>query len=766
MFKKFKLSSRFKKWVLLLLLGLSLFMSLLFISIYTGLWGKIPSKGELRNMQQSVATEILSSDGTLMGKYYIFDRQPVLFEELPDHLVKALIATEDIRFYDHAGIDQKSLARVFIKTLLLQDESSGGGSTITLQLAKNLFGRNDYGHFSLLINKVRESIIAKRLEDIYSKDEILTLYLNTVPFSDNTYGIESAARKFFSTTTSELNLVESATLVGTLKASNYYNPRIYPDRSEQRRNVVLHQMKKYGFLSTEAYETAKDSALTLEYQFFNVSEGIAPYFREQLRKDVKLLLDSINKPNGKPYNLYHDGLKIHTTINYKMQVLAEQAMREHMASLQEEFEASYKKDPPWKKEAVLSEVIKRTEPYQSLAGAGWTEAEIMDSLTRKKEMEFFGWGKATLTKASYVDSLQHYLKFLNVGMINLDPKTGAVKSYVGGIDYENFKYDHVSQSRRQVGSTFKPVVYTAAVDRGIDPCNYYSVRKVTYAEGWTPSNSTATEDPFMNYSMEYSLAHSINTIAVKVLFDAGLGNVIKMGRKMGITSPLPEVPSIALGTAQLGVDELAGAYASYVNDSRPVTPFYITRIEDRSGKIIYQPAPPEPAPQAFSSTTRQVLVEMMESTVNTGTASRLRYKYKLENDIAGKTGTTQDNKDGWFVGITPNLVSVTWVGADNHQIGFRTTSLGQGASSALPIFAKLMQKMNQDSAFAEITGARFERPSGTARALLDCDPMQRDNFLERLFGNKEERTEEKAEEETEENKGLFSTIKDLFKKKE
>lgn len=760
-----KLSTRFKKWVLLVLLGMSLFMSLLFLSVYAGLWGELPSTKDLRELQQSQATEILSDDGTLIGKYYIFDRQPVLFEELPQYLIQALIATEDIRFYEHSGIDKRSLLRVFFKTLLLQDESSGGGSTITLQLAKNLFGRNNYGSVSILINKIRESIIAKRLERIYSKDEILTLYLNTVPFSDNTYGIESAARKFFSTTTSGLSLVEAATLVGSLKASNYYNPRVNPVRSEQRRNVVLHQMDKYDFISPEELEIAKAKPLTLEYQFFNLSQGHAPYFREQLRKDLKNLLDTLKNENGKPYNLYRDGLEIHTTIDYKMQRLAEEAMAEHMSEIQSQFEKSHAKDPPWEKKEILDEAIRRTEPYQTLAQAGWSEAEIMDSLNRKKEMEFFEWGKKIITQGSYVDSLKHYIKFLNVGMINLDPKNGAVKSYVGGINYENFKYDHVSQSQRQVGSTFKPVVFTAAVEAGLDPCRYYSVREVTYAGGWTPSNATEPEDPFMRYSMEYALSHSINTIAVKVLYDVGLGKVLSQARKMGITSNLPEYPSIALGTPEIGVDELAKAYSGYVNRGISVTPYYINKIVDKSGKIIFEYEPEPPGEPAYSNTTRQVMLEMMQATVSNGTASRLRYKYNLKNEIAGKTGTTQDNKDGWFVGITPNLVSVTWVGADNHQIGFRTTSMGQGANSALPIFALLMQKMNKDSTFAEITQAKFTPPSGTVRAMLNCPPQHRDNFLERLFGSPDE-PEERQNEEDEEKKGIFSKIKDLFKKKE
>lgn len=763
MFRKFKLP-RFVRWSFLLFIGLFLVGCIFYLSVYAGLWGSIPNNDELKHLKQSEATEVFASEGELIGKYYIFDRQPVLYEELPEHLIEALLATEDIRFYEHSGIDSRSLLRVFFKTILLGDESSGGGSTITLQLAKNLFGRNNYGHFSIVVNKLRESIIARRLEDIYTKDEILSLYLNTVPFSDNTYGIESAARKFFSTTTSDLTLKEAATLVGTLKASHYYNPRLYPERSKLRRNLVLHQMEKYGYLSPEVLNSIKEDPIELTYQYFNHNNGTAAYFRSQLQKDVKAVLDTLKKDNGEAYNLFRDGLQVHTTIDFKMQKLAEEAMAEHMAGLQEQFEKSYGTKAPWMKQQLIQEAIPKTAQYHDLSAAGWSEKDILDSLNRKKEMELFGWGEKQMVQASIIDSLQHYMKFLNLGMLNMDPKTGAVKSWIGGINHEYFKYDHVAQSKRQVGSTFKPIVYTAALEAGIDPCTYYSVREVTYNGGWTPSNSSRDEDPYMNYSMEAALSKSINTIAVKVLYDVGLENVISQAKKMGITSNLPKYPSLALGTAELSVKELAGAYSSYANRGRPAKPYYITKITDKYGKTIIKFAPEVAVRQAFSNTTASMMIEMMKSTVNEGTAARLRYKYNLPNDIAGKTGTTQDNRDGWFVGITPNLVSVTWVGADDHRIGFRNTSLGQGANSALPVFALLMQKMNEDNDFKEITAARFPAPSGTVQLMLDCERSQRDDFLKRLFtdGDKPKQHREKDQKE---KKGLFSKIKGLFKKK-
>ncbi|MFV8839297.1 transglycosylase domain-containing protein [Salinimicrobium soli] len=745
------------KWGAASFLGLLLICGLFYLSIYWGFWGKIPQSAELQNLKQSEATEVFSSEGELIGKYYIFDRQPVLFEELPQHLIDALIATEDVRFHDHEGIDSRSLLRVFIKTILLQDRSSGGGSTITLQLAKNLYGRDDYGHLSIVVNKLRESIIARRLEDIYSKEEILGLYFNTVPFSDNTYGIESAARKFFDTPASELNLEQAATLVGTLKASHYYNPRLYPDRSRERRNVVLQQMKKYGYLTPQDFAKAKKQPLELDYQLFGNNNGVAPYFRSQVKKDVMAVLDTLKNSEGEPYNIYRDGLQVFTTLDYDMQLLAEQAVKEHMSELQKHYERAYGNRAPWKQQGFVNKVLQESDVYKKLAAAGLKKEEILDSLNRKKDMELFDWEGNKITSASIADSLQHYMKFLNIGMINLEPSTGEVKSWVGGINHEYFQYDHVSQSRRQIGSTFKPVVYTAAVEAGIDPCTYFSVREVTYDGGWTPKNSGPEEDPYMNYPMMTALSHSINTIAVKVLFTVGLQNVLEQAEEMGFPK-LPPYPSIALGTAEMSAAELAGSYASFANKGHAVKPFYITRIKDKYGNTLAEFEPEVAEKAAFSKTTNQVMIEMMKATVNDGTAARLRHKYGLSNDIAGKTGTTQDNKDGWFVGITPNLVSVTWAGTDDHRIGFPSTAIGQGANSALPAFALLMKKMNADPAFEGITAARFENPSPEVQMMLNCEPEKRDNFFERLF------TRADKPKKKEDRKGLFSKIKGLFGK--
>ena len=765
MLSKLKKSPKLK-WAVRIILGLIALFILFFASIYFGMWGKIPSREELSALQQNKATQVLSSDGQLIGKFYIFDRQPITFEDLPKHLIEALIATEDARFYEHNGIDNRSLGRVFFKSILLQDESAGGGSTITLQLAKNIYGRKDYGALGIVINKFQEAIMAKRIEKIYSKDDIITLYFNTVPFSDNTYGIESASMKFFGKHVKNLNVEEAAVLVGMLKASHRYNPRIFPERSRLRRDVVLTQMEKYGYLTEAEKDKYIKKDLILDYKNYSNKKGLAPYFREQIRKDLSQVLDTIKNKDGDKYNIYRDGLIVHTTLDYKLQSIAEAAMKEHMAVLQKTHEDSYGSRAPWlTNDAILKDAIHRSKAYQNLKEDGFSEEGIMQELQKKKQMELFEYDGTVTRQASTIDSIKHYLKFLNAGLLSIDPKDGAVKAWVGGVDFRYFQYDHVSQSKRQVGSTFKPIVYTTAIDKGIAPCTYYSGRAVTYKDGWKPTNaSTEEEDEDMNYSMKYALSHSMNTIAVKVLLDAGIPNVIEKAHKMGISSELPAVPSIALGTAEINMEELATAYTCFVNSSKPSTPYYITKIEDGSGNLLAEFKASEKQEAAFSEETREIMVNMMQATVNEGTANRLRYTYGLNNDIAGKTGTTQNNKDGWFVGLTPNLVTVTWVGSDDHRIGFRNTRIGQGANSALPIFGKMMQKMNADAYFNEITNARFKRPSSEVAALLDCEPTKEDSFLKKLFGSKKDEPKEidmdepVKEEKEKKKKGFFKRL--------
>lgn len=762
---RIKLKKPWLKWLLKLSFSGVVLIILFWFSVYIGLWGKLASKDDILNIKQAEASILLDANQELLGKYFIFDRQIVEYEDLPKHLVDALIATEDVRFYEHNGIDYTSLFRVFFKSILLQDDSSGGGSTISQQLAKNIYGRGDYGWFSMPVNKTKEMILASRFEDLYSKEEIIAMYLNTVAFSENVFGIESAAQRFFSTSAKDLDVSQSATLVGTLKAPHSYNPRLFPERSQLRRDVVLQQMEKYGYISKELKTESSEQPLAVTYRKFNHAEGIAAYFREKVRQDVKVILDSVAKVKDKSYSLYKDGLKIHTTLDIDMQRYAESAMQKHLASLQSQLEKSYGSKAPWiSNTSLIEKRIKELPLYKRLKKQKLGDKEIMDSLSVKTKMSLFSWEGELIEDASIIDSLKHTMKFLNTGFVAVNPKNGAVKAYVGGINFERFKFDHVSDSKRQVGSTFKPIVYTAALENGIDACTYYPVKEVTYTnqKGWTPTNGGKEEvDRHLNFSFEKALSESVNTIAVKVLEDVGIDAVIDQAERMGIQSDLPKVPSLALGTAQLSMLELIGAYTSFANEGHVSKPYYITKIEDKSGTIIFEQTNRYIGTEAFSEKTRQTMIEMMKSTINSGTAKRMRSTYGLTNDLAGKTGTTQNNKDGWFVGISPDLVMVSWVGNDDHRIGFSNTSIGQGAHSALPTVALFLKQLNSDSKFDAITKAKFETPSEEVIAALNCEPEKRDGFLKRLFtkDKKEREFEADSDDKKKKKKGIFSFLK-------
>ncbi|MGY8914357.1 MAG: transglycosylase domain-containing protein [Flavobacteriales bacterium] len=722
---------------LLVTSGLVLAFVLFLLSIYIGAWGKIPSKKDLSEFNYQRASEVYTADSVLIGKYYLFDRQPITYKDLPQHLIDALVAIEDERFYGHHGIDYPSLFRVIFKTILLQDQSAGGGSTLTQQLAKNLYPRVSRGKVRLAVDKVKEMMVASRLEDLYTKEELITLYLNTVSFGDNTFGIESASLKFFNKKAKDLKVEEAATLVGMLKATYGYNPRVFPENSLNRRNLVLYAMAKNSYLTTAQKDSLSGLPTQLDYREFDHNDGIAPYFREEVRKQLLEWVKEQNS-NGEEYNIYTSGLKIYTTLDYKMQVLAEESMTEHMKALQQSFEKSYGSNAPWLKDTkLIQKKIQNSPVYKNLERNGLSKEQILDSLKKKHTMTLMDWEGEKTLQASSMDSIQHYMKFLNTGSLSIDPSSGAVKTWIGGVNFKYFKYDHISQSKRQVGSTFKPIVYTAAIEKGIAPCTYFSAQEVSYdnLEGWSPSNSGKTDETYLNYSMEQALSNSINTVAVKVLEETGIPNVIALAKKMGITSNLPQLPSLALGTAEIKINELIGAYASYVNNGKPVTPFTITHIANTKDSILASFEPDITQQPAFSKETGMLLLEMMKATVDKGTAARIRSKYNLPNAIAGKTGTTQNNKDAWFVGITPKLVSITWVGLDTYEIGFKSTSLGQGANAALPIFALWLQKLNKEKQFNGITQARFENPSPSVLDQLDCEPIKRDGFFKRLFKN-------------------------------
>lgn len=704
--------------------------------VWMGVFGRVPDRSELASINHQVATEVYSADSVLLGRYYLQERSPVQFKQIPEGLRYALISTEDARFYKHNGIDVRSLMRVLVKSIALRDESAGGGSTLTQQLAKNLFPRRGYTLFSMPINKVKEMIIAHRIEKIYSKEEILALYLNTIPFGDNVYGIKTAAERFYSKDVQQLDTDEAAVLIGMLKATYRYNPRVYPERATQRRNVVLAQMEKYGHLSSADRERLQAKPLSLRYQRLSHNEGLAPYFRSYIKSELLAWCRENKRADGSNYNLYTDGLKVYTTIDSRLQRFAEEAVRSQMAIIQKRFNDQLSRNTLT---TVGRSHLSQLDAYRALKKEGRSEREIMDELKKAGPRRVFDWSGEKETNISIYDSLIHHLKFLQAGFLAMDPQSGALRAWVGGIDHGFFQFDHVRPStKRQVGSTFKPIVYAAAMEHGVSPCDYVSARKTSYTnmEDWTPENTE--EDTYdQKFSMEGGLAGSVNTVSVKLLEQAGISNTIRTAERMGIRSDLPSVPSLALGTASISVVEMVNAYAAFANHGKHVDPIYITAITDAKGKVLESFGTSDAPIAAISKETSAMMVHMLRRVVNEGTGTSLRTRFGLTNDIAGKTGTTQSNTDGWFIAITPKLVVGCWVGGDDPRLHFRSTALGQGAATALPIIGSFFQQMNKDQSFAAISKAKFEPLTAAQMKKLDCELSKSDrNFLDRIFNRK------------------------------
>lgn len=718
-------------------LGVFAFAALFIFLVWSGFFGTLPHKEHLQDIHHPIASEVYSIDSVLLGRYYLQDRTPVDGRDVPDNLKNALIATEDIRFYQHQGVDMKSLFRVLVKTILMQRESSGGGSTITQQLAKNLYPRKSYVFLSLPINKVREMIIAGRLEDVYSKEELLVLYLNTIPFADNTYGVKTAADRFFSTPVKNLSPDQSAMLIGMLKATHSYNPRLFPERALARRNLVLAQMAKYAFITDEEKEILQEKPLALKYNNVAHSSGIAPYFRAYIKHELLQWCKENRKPDGNSWNLYTDGLKIYTTIDSRMQAYAEEAMKKQMKGLQKKFTNQLAAE---KVNEVAMRKLYQLPQYKALKETGLPEKEILQALRKPVKTKIFTWDGVKEVNMSFYDSVKHHMQFLQAGVLAMEPGTGAIRVWVGGIDHRFFQYDHVRPgTKRQVGSTLKPILYAAALEKGIGPCSYTSARKTEYTnvDAWTPEN-TDDETYDRKYSMEGGLSGSVNTVSVKLLEKTGIRNAISIARKMGIQSDLPAVPSLALGTPSISMMEMVGAYGALANRGRYVEPRYLTAITDHRGEVLENLVPEDDEPvEAVSAASADMMVHMLKSVVSEGTGASLRYRYGVQNDVAGKTGTTQLNVDGWFMAITPRLVIGSWVGADDPRLHFKSTTLGQGAATALPITAYFLQQVNKDKSLRDVSGAKFPALSAELQEELDCKTYKSNlNIFERIFKKK------------------------------
>lgn len=726
--------------------GLILFILFVWmVSInFLGLFGALPDFKALENPESELASELYSADGVLLGTYFRENRSPVNFEDLSPNLVSALIATEDVRFEEHSGIDMMAMLRVFVKSILL-GQDAGGGSTLSQQTAKNLFKtRTDASQgilssvpgLRMLIIKTKEWIVATQLERAYTKNEILTLYLNTSEFGSNAYGIKTAAATFFNKTPAELNIQESAVLVGLFKAPTYYSPVFNPDNSLRRRNTVLGQMLKNDLLSQEEFDSISKLPIELDYRVQNQNQGLATYFREIVKADLLKWAKENLKSDGTSYDLFGDGLKIYVTLDSRMQRYAEEAVREHMSELQKAFYKEMGNREPWIDESFrvipnfIEDAVKRTEAYRLLkVRYGDNTDSINFKLNEKKKMRVFSWDGERDTLMSTMDSTRYYKKFLRTGFMSMDPHTGHVKAWVGGIDHKFFKFDHVKQGKRQPGSTFKPFVYAAAIENGYSPCYSVIDQPVeVYIPGqptWSPSNADG-KFSYEKMTIRRAMAKSVNSITAYMMKKLSPKIVLETARRLGVTSDLQEVPSLALGVNDVSVFEMVGAFGTFVNKGEHTTPYYIDRIEDKNGNVIQQFTPRKRP--AMSEEHAYLMTYMLRGGFEEedGTSQGVPRTLRDGNELGGKTGTTQNASDGWYMGISKDLVSGAWVGGDDRAIHFRSWTAGQGGRTARPIWVKYMTKVYADQSLGYTKGP-FPRPDRPLSIEINCDRYEQDS---------------------------------------
>jgi len=721
--KKRSLYFRIIRGVLLLFVCFLLFLVLIDIN-FLWLFGKSPKIKDLSNPKSNIASELYSADGKLMGKYFTENRSPVKYNEISKKLIKTLIATEDIRFYQHHGIDYQ--ATLSIIWSMFHGEKRGG-STISQQLVKNLFktrtnySRGLFGHIpglKAVITKMKEWIGALKVEYFYSKEEILTMYLNTVDFGSNAYGIKTASRTFFNTKPSKLTIEQSALLIGLLKAPSYYSPIMNPKNALARRNTVLQQLEKYDIITSVEYDSISRIPIKLKYNVENNYDGNATYFREAVSKSLKEWCKTTN------HNLYSDGLKIYTTIDSRLQQFAEEAMQEHMQWLQRRFYEHWRDQVPWSDgkgnefPRYIEKAAKQTKAYENLMNKYKNNLDSVNYyMNRPHKMTVFTWKGEKDTTFSSIDSIKYYKYFLQTGFLSMNPHNGYIKAWVGGIDFKYFKYDHVNQFKRQPGSLFKAYVYAAAMDHGYGPCDSISDQPVTinYIEkgvkkSWSPHNADCVFSG-KRMTLKHAFAKSVNSAAVQIAEKVGWQNIIRYAHKMGVKSEIENYPSVCLGSSDLSLFELVNSYCCMINDGYLVDPILVTRIEDHNGNVIYEDKPNKK--QVLSQETAFLMCEMLKAglTEPGGTTQALfeHDLFRFKTDFGGKTGTSSNQSDGWFIGVTPDLISGCWVGNDDRLLHFRTTETGEGCKTALPIFGKYMAKVMADPRLIDYR-KKFKKP--------------------------------------------------------
>jgi penicillin-binding protein 1A len=728
-------SKKFWKYFFYGLGGLALF----FLLASWGLFGSMPSFEDLENPDSNLATEIISSDGVVIGKYFEKNRSQLKYSDLPKNLVDALVATEDARFYDHSGIDGRGTMRA-----ILSFGTSGGASTLTQQLAKQLFhGEGSKFLPFRIIQKAKEWIIAIRLERQYTKNEIIAMYCNVYDFGNNSVGVNSAAKTYFSKEPKDLTTDESAILVGMFKNSGLYNPVKNPEGVFNRRNVVLKQMEKAEIISEAQKLKLQSLPIKLNFKLESHKDGTATYFREYLREYMKKWVEENKKTDGSDYNIYKDGLRIYTTIDSRMQLYAEEAVEKHMANLQEEFfnQAKNNKNAPFvnisqaETERIMNKAMKASARWNIMESMDKSEEEIIASFKQKTKMKVFTWKGERDTIMTPLDSIRYYKHFLQSGLMAMEPQTGNIKAWVGGINYKYFQYDHVGQGARQVGSTFKPFVYATAIEQlNMSPCDSildgpFMMRKGQHniTEDWEPRNSDNKYRGMV--TLKRALANSINTISAKLIDKTGPESVVELTHKLGVTSEIPAQPSIALGAVEITVHDMVAAYSTFANQGVYVKPQFITKIEDKSGLVLFEPIPE--SHDVLNKDIAFAVIKLLEGVTEGGSGERLRtqgggsgdnrwtgYPYMFKNPIAGKTGTTQNQSDGWFVGMVPNLATGVWVGCEDRSARFKGLTYGQGATAALPVWGYFMEKCYEDETL-NVSKANFDRPPNLS-IKVDC----------------------------------------------
>ena len=782
---------KISKWFWILVI--SPFALLMFLVLLVWMFADIPSFAELENPDNKLATQIIAEDGEILTTFHIENRTYVSYDELSENLVHAAVATEDVRFYRHSGIDFIGLGRVLFKTILLSNSSQGGGSTITQQLAKTLYPRAEMEkkipgiyHIKMVWTKLKEWITAVKLERDYTKDEIMTMYLNSIFFGSGAYGVRAASETFFGKQPSELTIEESAMLVGMVNKPTRYNPALNPDKALVRRDFVIGQMEEAGYFDDQAKaagvkttafrDSIRQIPIELNYQVQDHNSGHAPYFRDMVRRvmsakkpkrssysvpedytadslswatdDLYGWLEKNKKADGTPYDLDRDGLRIYTTINYKMQKYAEEAVQERMRDLQADFrkDLRHKTNKPFSndidaptRDRLMQQARKWSDRYRVLKKKGLNDSQIFKTFSEPVNMRVFAYNKKGYIDTTMTpdDSIRYYKSILRTAFVAMEPGTGHVKAYVGGPDYRYFKYDNVRQGKRQVGSTIKPFLYTLAMQEGLTPCTKVTNVPVTFltpgGETWTPRSTDKEEWIGKTVTLKWGLTNSSNNISAFLMKQYGPEAMADMMKRMGIQSHVDEVPSLCVGPADLTLWEMVAAYNTFPSRGVYVTPLFVTRIEDRQGNVLSEFT--NRKREAIAESTAYLMVNLMEGVVQGGTASRLRYRYNLTGEIAGKTGTTNDNSDGWFIGYTPTLVAGVWTGAEDRQVHFQSITYGQGAHMSLPTWGIFMKKVLADGTLGISADDRFVAPAGEFSG-LDCTGG--DNDASEVYQSKEE----------------------------